>query len=250
MRPAFTRTSLKLTAALCAALAAPLHAQDMTDAQRAAFQAEVRAYLLQNPEVIIEAMSVLREREDAAEGAEDLALVAANKAALFDDAGSWVGGNPDGDITIVEFTDYRCGYCRKAFAEIEELIKSDGNIRFIVKEFPILGDASLNSAQFALAVLQLHGPDAYKSAHDGLITLRGEPDSATLSALAKDMGLDAAPILARMSGPEVAAQINANYALAQNMKISGTPTFVVGDQLLRGYLPLDQMQQVVAQERG
>lgn len=244
------RPALILPSALLALLAAPLQAQDMTETQRATFQAEVRAYLLENPEVIVEAMNVLRMRDEAAEGAEDLALVAANKDALLNDPASWVGGNPDGDITIVEFTDYRCGYCRKAFAEIEELIKSDGNIRFIVKEFPILGDASMISSQFALAVLQLHGPDAYKSAHDGLISLRGEPDSATLSALAQDIGLEAAPILARMSGPEVAAQINANYTLAEALKISGTPTFVVGDQLLRGYLPLEQMQQVVAQERG
>jgi protein-disulfide isomerase len=228
----------------------PAFAQDMSEAERAAFRAEVKAYLMENPEVIMEAIEVLQARQEAAEGAEDLALVQTHKDALFSDGASWVGGNPDGDVTIVEFTDYRCGYCRKAFTEIEELIKVDGNIRFVVKEFPILGDASVISARFAIAVLQLHGGDAYKRAHDGLITLRGEPDEATLTALAGELGLDAAPILARMAAPEVDAVIAANHALGDALRISGTPTFVVGSQMLRGYLPLEAMQEVVAAERG
>lgn len=238
-----------LSSALALSLT-PALAAEMSEEERAAFRAEVRAYLLDNPEVLMEALDVLQARQDAAKANQDLQFVADNKEALFNDANSWVGGNPDGDITIVEFTDYRCGYCRKAFAEIEELIKADGNIRFVVKEFPILGDASLISARFAIAVLQLHGGEAYKAAHDGLITLRGEPDEATLTALAGELGLDAAPILARMNAPEVEAVIAANHALGDAMQISGTPTFVVGSQMLRGYLPLDAMQEVVAEERG
>jgi protein-disulfide isomerase len=232
------------------AAAAPVLAQEMSDAEREALRAEVRAYLLENPEVIVEAMQILQDRQNEAAGAQDLALVQTHQEALFNDGMSWVGGNPDGDITIVEFTDYRCGYCRKAFTEIEELIKKDGNIRFIVKEFPILGEASILSARFAIAVLQLHGDDAYKAAHDGLITLRGEPDTATLTALAQDLGLDAPPILARMMAPEVEAVIAANHALGEAMRITGTPTFVVGRQMLRGYLPREAMEQVVAAERG
>ncbi len=232
------------------AFATPMWAEAMTEAERSAFREEVKAYLLENPEVIMEAMQVLQARQDAAKVDQDLALVAGNKDALMNDGVSWVGGNPNGDVTIVEFTDYRCGYCRKAFSEIEDLIKADGNIRFVVKEFPILGDASIISSRFAIAVLQLHGGDAYKRAHDGLITLRGEPDDATLSALATDLGLDPAPILARMSAPEVEAVIAANHALGDALQISGTPTFVVGDQMLRGYLPLEDMQNVVAGARS
>lgn len=244
------RPTLLATALATTLFNVPALADQMTDAERAAFRAEVKAYLLENPEVIVEAMTVLQSRQETAAAQQDGALVNANKAALFEDGNSWVGGNPDGDVTIVEFTDYRCGYCRKAFAEIEDLIKADGNIRFIVKEFPILGDASVISARFAIAVLQLHGAVAYKNAHDGLITLRGEPDDATLTALAGELGLDAAPILARMNAPEVDAVIAANHALGDAMQISGTPTFVVGGQLLRGYLPLEAMQKVVADERG
>lgn len=226
------------------------YAADMSDAERSAFRAEVRAYLLENPEVLIEAMTELQARKDAADIAKDQALLTTFKAELFNDPNSYVGGNPEGDITIVEFTDYRCTYCRKAFAEIEELIKSDGNIRFVVKEYPILGDASVISSRFAVAVLQLHGAEAYKAAHDGLIMLRGEPDAATLTRLAETLGLNAADILARMTAPEVDAVIAANADLGMRMTISGTPTFVVNGQILRGYVPLEQMKEIVAAERA
>ena len=222
---------------------------EMTEAERLAFRAEVRAYLLDNPEVMIEVMDVLQSREADAALARDTQVLVDNHDAIFNDAASWVGGNPEGDLTIVEFMDYRCGYCRKAFTEVEELVKADGNIRFVVKEFPILGEDSMVSARFAIAVLQLHGPEAYKKAHDGLITLRGSPDAATLGALAADLGLEPGPIIARMNADVVTAVIAANHAMADKLQITGTPTFVLGDQLLRGYVPLDQMEALVAAAR-
>jgi len=230
-------------------LSAPARAE-MTDEERLQFRAEVRAYLLENPDVIVEAMDVLQGREQAAEAQADKQVVQDQAAAIFNDPASWVGGNPDGDITIVEFVDYRCGYCRKAHDEVTELVKSDGNIRLVLKEFPILGEASLISSRFAIAVLQLHGADRYKAVHDTLIALRGEPDQATLSRVATDMGLDPAPILARMGADAVTDVIKANHALADVMKISGTPTFVVQTSMVRGYVPLDGMRGIVADERG
>ena len=223
---------------------------DMTDTERQAFRDEVKSYLLDNPEVLMEAMAVLQGKEEADAANRDLEMLAANKDLIFNDPASWVGGNPEGDITVVEFTDYRCGYCRKAHDEVAELVKSDGNIRFVVKEFPILGEESLVSSQFAIAVLQLHGADAYKSTHDALIALRGSPDEPTLTRLASDLGLDPAPVLARMKGPEVMAVIDANHALATTMEISGTPTFVIDQTMVRGYVPLDGMRQIVAGQRG
>ncbi len=242
-----------LSALLCSTLlAAPVLAGglgEMTEAERAAFREEVKAYLLANPEVIVEAMGVLQDREDSAAAARDLKTLADNHDAIYADAESWVGGNPDGDITVVEFMDYSCGYCRKAYSEVEELVKSDGNIRFVLKEFPILGDASVAASRFAIAVRQLHGDDAYKAAHDGLITLRGAPDEASLTRLAQDLKLDPAPILARMNSDEVTKVIAANHALANKLEISGTPTFVVDDTLVRGYVPLAGMRKIVAAER-
>lgn len=236
-----------LTSAMLMAIPA---AAEMTDAERQAFHAEMRAYLLANPEVIVEALDILQAREQADASLRDQQILAQKHDEIFNDKASWAGGNPDGDITIVEFTDYRCGYCRKAYTEIEELVKSDGNIRFVLKEFPILGEASVISSRFAIAVLQLHGPGAYKAAHDQLIALRGEPDTATLERLAGDLGLDATAITARMATDAVTDVIRANHALADTLNISGTPTFVVNGTMVRGYVPLDGMRQIVAEERS
>lgn len=245
-----TLAALLATAAFVATPALPEGLAAMSDAERAAFRAEVKAYLLENPDVIVEAMNVLQSREDEAAATRDQQLLADNKDFIFNDTNSWVGGNPDGDVTVVEFMDYRCGYCRKAYEEVEQLVKADGNIRFVLKEFPILGEESMTSSRFAIAVLQLHGPEAYKKAHDGLITLRGTPDAETLGRLAGDMGLNADAILIKMASEEVSQVIAANHALADVMQITGTPTFVIDDTLLRGYVPLDGMQQIVAGERG
>ncbi len=222
----------------------------MTEAEQSAFDARVRAYLLEHPEVLVEAMQILQDREQQAATAREAQVLAENQDALFHDPDSWVGGNPDGDITMVEFMDYRCTYCRKAYAEIEDLVKTDGNIRFVLKEFPILGDDSVASSRFAIAVRLIHGDDAYKKAHDALITLRGSPDVETLGRLATDLGLDPKPILDRMNADEVTAIIAANHAMANKLNVTGTPTFVLGGTVLRGYVPEDQMKQILADERA
>ena len=240
---------LAATALLTAGLALPAQAE-MTPEERAAFREEVRAYLLENPEVLIEAMDVLQQREEVAGLERDTQVIVANSARIFANPNDWVGGNPNGDITLVEFMDYRCGYCRKAYAEVEELINTDGNIRFVVKEFPILGEASMLSAQFAIALKQLHGDEAYGKAHDALMTLRGEPTVETLTRLAGDLGLEAQPILDRMNAPEVMAVIQDNYMLAEQMEITGTPAFILGDSVMRGYAPLDVMRDFVADVRA
>jgi len=239
--------------ALAIAFAAPVAAQDqptMTDAERQAFRAEVRAYLLENPEVLMEAIAVLDQRQAAAAATADTTLVQANADALFNDGYSWVGGNPDGDLTIVEFMDYRCSYCRRAFDEVNSLLETDGNIRFIVKEFPILGDQSLLGSQFAIAVKDVYGDDAYHGVHDALMQMNSDMTADTLGRLADTFGYDVAPIFERMQSPEVAAIITQNRALGQRMQITGTPTFIFGGQMVRGYVPLDQMTQLVAQIRG
>lgn len=222
---------------------------DMTPEEREAFRAEVRAYLVENPEVIIEAMTVLQTREDEMAVERDLQMLDDNRDAIYFSANDWVGGNPDGDITVVEFMDYRCGYCRKAYEEVEELVGSDGNIRFVLKEFPILGEQSLLSSQFAIAVRLLYGDDAYKAAHDALFLMRGDATAETLARLAADLGHDAAAVAAKMAAPEVADVIQANHDLAVTMEINGTPTFVIDRTMVRGYVPLDGMRQIVEGQR-
>ncbi|MCI2398068.1 DsbA family protein [Aliiroseovarius subalbicans] len=246
------RFGLALTVA-AGLLAAPLAASDLTgltDDERAAFRNEVRAYLLENPEVLMEAIEVLERRNAAEQVANDGALVAHNAEELFNDGFSHVTGNPDGDITMVEFVDYRCGYCRKAFPELKELIKTDGNIRVIYKEFPILGEESTLTSRFAISAQLLAGQEAYGQIHDAMMVMRGNATPETLVTLAGSLGLDGAAILDGMSNPRVDEIIGQNHLLAQRMQISGTPTFVMEDQLLRGYVPLDGMQQIVAELRA
>ena len=244
---------LAMTSLCIAALAAPAAALDlsaMNENERAAFRAEVRAYLMENPEVIIEAVNQMEARQADQQVQDDLSLVSTNAEAIFEDGYSWVGGNPDGDITVVEFLDYRCGYCRKAHDEVEALIKNDGNIRLIVKEFPILGEASDASSRFAVATKQVAGDAAYKLVHDAMITFGGDPSENALKRIATGLGLDGEAIVAQMASDEVTREITETRALAQRLNIRGTPTFVMGGQLVRGYVPLDSMQQIISDERG
>ncbi|MEX0304419.1 MAG: DsbA family protein [Leisingera sp.] len=250
MKP-FTRAATAAVTAL-ALLGAPAQAFDinaMSEAEREAFGNEVRAYILANPELILEAVDLLEQRQQQAEAARDDVLVADNLEELQNDGYSWVGGNPDGDITLVEFMDYRCGYCRRAAPEVAKLLESDGNIRLVIKEFPILGEASVLSSRFAVAAKHVAGDEAYKQVHDALIDFGSEPNEVALRRLADGLGLDAEAILAKMDSEEVTAELRQTRALAQRMAISGTPTFVLGNELLRGYLPADQMEIMVAEIR-
>jgi protein-disulfide isomerase len=205
----------------------------------------VRAYLLENPEVLMEAIAVLEQRQTEDQIAADRRKVATHADELFADADSWVGGNPEGDVTVVEFMDYRCSYCRRAHPEVNALISGDGNIRYIVKEFPILGDESVAAARFALAARAVAGDDAYSDVHDRLMTARGAMNEETFVRVADELGLDTDAILAEMASPEIDRILQENYALAQALEISGTPSFVFQTDLVRGYVPLDSMQGIV-----
>lgn len=238
---------------LACGIALPAMALDlskMTDEERSIFREEVRAYLMDNPEVIMEAVAVLEERQQQAQAQADLSLVSDNADAIFDDGYSYVGGNPEGDITLVEFLDYRCGFCKRAHGEVAKLLETDGNIRLIVKEFPILGEQSLLASRFAVATKQIAGPEAYKGLADALMTLDGDINLRNLRRLANTFGLDADAIESRMDSPEVTQEIADTRELARRLNITGTPTFVLQDELLRGYLPYDQMQALVDEKRG
>ena len=219
------------------------------DEDRTLLREEIRSYLLENPELLLEVMQLLEDREAAAQAVADKQLVSTLSEEIFQDGQSWEGGNAEGDITLVEFVDYRCGYCRRAHGEVAELIESDGDIRIIVKEFPILGQASLLSSRFAIAVRLEAGNDAYKRAHDALISMRPEPNDASLRNLASTLGLDADAVMTRMDDPQIIAELRANRALAEKLSIQGTPTFIIQDEVLRGYVPLAQMQEIVANQR-
>jgi protein-disulfide isomerase len=241
--------------ALVLALTAPtVQAQQQsspfTEGERAALHAEIRAYLLAHPELLLEVIQELEQRQQAETAKNDADLIAANATAIFDDGFSHVAGNPEGSLTIVEFLDYQCGYCRRAHPEIAELIASDGDIRLIVKEMPILGPGSELAARAALATLITAGPEAYAALHDRLMRLEGQVDDARLDALLAELGHDPAAIREGMDDPEVDRRLAATRALAETLAISGTPTFVLGDRMLRGYLPPEAMQALLAEVRA
>lgn len=241
----------------CAALAFGLchpavafDVEDMTDAERAAFRAEIRAYLLDNPEVLLEAFDVIEAREAATLAAIDAETLRENASEIFEDPDSWTGGNPDGDISVVEFLDYRCGYCRRAHPEVAELVSSDGGIRYIVKEFPILGEQSVLASRFAISVLRREGGEAYAETADRLMAFRGEFSRDALAALSDELGFDTASVLETMDSGEVGRIIAKNQELALRLSIKGTPSFVFESEMIRGYAPLDHMRQKVAELRA
>jgi len=241
-----------LTAAALAASTMPALAFDpanMNEAEKAAFGEAIREYLMANPDVLVESINVLEERRVADEAKNDKLLVETNKDAILNDGHSWIGGNPEGDITLVEFIDYRCGVCKRVHPDLEKMISADGNIRWILKEFPILTQESDLAARFAVAVQQEAGADAYKKAHDQLMEGRGPINLETLGALATELGVEKTAVLNRMNTEEVSAVLRQNHQLAEQMRIMGTPTFIIEGEMLRG-VPAEGLEGVIARLRG
>ncbi|SMF67235.1 Protein-disulfide isomerase [Tistlia consotensis] len=244
---------LMLAAALLAGslgLAAPAAAQQSTPAldpgQKAAIEGLIHDYLLAHPEVIVEAVQKLKERQQAADEARQQQAVKQNLAALRDDPKDPVLGNPDGDITVVEFFDYQCGYCKHVAPGLQQEVKADGRIRMVMKEFPILGPASIVGAKAALAAKR---QGKYQAFHWAMMQNKAPLDDKTIYAIAAGVGLDLDKLKADMADPAIEKQLSDNYDLAEKLDIRGTPAFVIGDQLVPGALPMEQFRQMVKQAR-
>ena len=246
-----TLSSLALAGALLAPMAAsadPLDLDAMSEADRTQFRAEVRAYLLDNPEVIFEAIQILEERRNLAATEADRELVTNNAEALFNDGFSWVGGNPDGDVTVVEFLDYRCGYCKRAHPEIQELLERDPNVRLIVKEFPILGPDSVRAGKIALAALELD-KSKYEAFNDELMNYQGNLTEQVAYRIAGELGYDIADLKELAGSSQIDDRLNRNYQVARALRLEGIPAFVVGTEVIRGYLPVEDMLAAVQEAR-
>ena len=252
LTPTMIAAPLTALALAISALSAPAQAQGkaaaMTDAQKQAVEQIVREYLTQNPEVVVDAIKVYRERQEKAEEARNQAALQTHRAKLFDDASTPIGGNPKGDVTIVEFFDYRCGYCKRAFPSVQELLKSDGNIRYVYKELPILGEQSMFASRAALAGFRAD-PKKYEAFRGAMMSAQGALTEERVLRLAKESGYDPAALKKGMAAPEVQAMISENYKLAENLGITGTPAFVIGDQLVPGAVSVDTMRELVAKAR-
>jgi len=243
---------MTLSAALLAGLPlSGLSAEEriLSTLEREQLRKEIREYLLDEPEVIMEAVRILEQRQVMEGAAKEKDLIAQYGDQIFNDGVSYVGGNPEGSITLVEFLDYRCGYCKRAHDEIAKLVDTDGDIKLIVKEFPILGPDSLLSARAAIATLNTQGGEAYKRMNDALMKFGGKINDKMLDRIASGANVDAAKMRAGMDDPKVDEIIAANRKLAQALDISGTPTFILPAKFIKGYLPYESMVEAVSLAR-
>jgi len=216
------------------------------DLPREAVEEIVREYLLREPEIIMQAIEELQRRREAQAAVEQRDRLAQAREALVGDARDPVLGNPDGDVTLVEFFDYRCGYCRIMAEPLQALLANDPDLRIVMKEFPILGPDSLLAARAALAAHQQGG---YEAMHWALLAAN-RIDEAVIRRLAEEQGLDVERLLADMQGEPVIEHIQDNILLAQGLNINGTPSFVIGETVLPGALPVDRLAGLVAEQRA
>lgn len=237
-------------ATLLALPAGPVSAgEELSAAQQERIEAVVREYILNNPEIVVESLRGYEVKHRQASEEDAKKAIAANRDALERNPTSPVAGNPQGDVTIVEFFDYRCGYCKKALPAVQELLKTDKNVRMVFKEFPILGPDSVIAARTALAVWKI-APAKYLPFHLALMESRGELSEGRVLEIAKKVGLDPEKLEAAKADPEIDAAIERNHELARTLQINGTPAFVAGGRLVPGALDATTLREMVGTARA
>ena len=246
----FLRMGLVLALPMILAMASKdLRAEhDATTQSQETLEENIHHYLLSHPEVIIEVLDILRaEREvGAAERANQ--TLADQHEAIFNDPTSPVGGNPDGDVTIVEFFDYFCGYCKRVIPVLVQAMDDDPGIRLVYKEFPILGPESVVAARIALAAHR-QAPEKYQGFHVAMMTSRPRLNEANALSLAGKFGFDIERLKADMKSPDIERILADNNALAEKLGIQGTPGFVIGDQIIPGAVDLQTLLELIAEAR-
>ncbi len=221
-------------------IAAPASAETL---DRAGVETIVREYLLKNPEILNEMIAELQKREASAATDKARSGIAANRDALLNDGFSAVAGNPQGDVTVVEFFDYRCGYCGKVRDELVTLLEQDKGVRLVLKEFPILSETSHEAAKAAMASLN-QGGEAYWRYHQALLAVDGL-DSAAIYDVAAEQGLDVARLKKDMTDPVLEERIRKTHDLAQAVGVDGTPAFIIGNQFAPGAISAAELKKMV-----
>jgi protein-disulfide isomerase len=226
---------------------APAPAEDMAGQMgSAALGKSIRAYLMANPEVLVEAMTELERKQDSQRDSVAQKAIQQNQAALLSDPASPSTGNPNGDVTIVEFSDYQCPYCKKAYGAVKAALAADGKIKLIYKDLPILGEASKIAAVAALASIKQGKHDAF---HDALMTNTAKLDSDLIFKIAGSVGIDVTELQKDMTDPAIKETIDRNMALAEKLGVRGTPAFVIGKQFVPGAVDAKALQQMIADAR-
>ena len=201
----------------------------------------------ENPGIVFEAAQLFEQQQQALQAQAAAQVLDTEKATLENDPNAPVLGNPDGDVTVVEFFDYNCPYCRQVKPEMEALLAADPNVRVVYREWPILGDGSVFAARAALAS---RNQGKYEEFHWAMMQLKERAEEASILRTAEDIGLDVAQLRRDMNGPEIEEHIQTSMRLAQSLGFSGTPSFVIGDSLAPGLIQADQMIELVDQARA
>ena len=236
---------MRVIIALCSLLALSSTLPQLAKAEldisdRAALDSIIKEFIQNNPEVVRDTLIALAAREETERKQAGLSRVR-------DDQGDPVMGNPDGAITLYEFSDYNCGYCKRVFTPLRQLIEEDGDIKLVIKEFPILSQSSLLAAQAAIAA---QAQDVFPAYHVAMMTSRGAVTMEGIMSAAGDAGADLDRLQKDMNSAEVALIIERTRAAAQQLDISGTPGLVIGRQVIPGAIDIDQMRQIIAEERA
>jgi protein-disulfide isomerase len=239
-------SSPRLIAGVCAVLliaAVPqsVRAQEFSKAQRGDIERIVHDYLVAHPEVLQEAMAELERRQTAAAVEKHKAAVKAHANALFNSPDQVTLGNPKGNVTFVEFFDYNCGYCKRAMSDMLTLLKTDSELKVVLKEFPVLGPGSVEAARVAVAV-RMQAPKKYLEFHTTLLGGRGHADGVRARAVAKEIGLDMGRLEKDMKSPEVQKTLQHDFKLAEALGLNGTPSYVIGDNVIVGAIGLQGLQ--------
>jgi len=242
---------MRLAALAFAALASwatalPGAADPLRPEQKDAVEQLIRNTIAEHPEIVIDALKAAQAKSDAETAANVSKAIAARHDQLFADPASPVGGNPKGDVTIVEFFDYRCPYCKEFEPSLEALLEKDRGIRIVYKEFPILGPASVYAAHVALAA---RAQGKYDEFHRAMMAVRGTIDEDVVRRTAIACGIDMKTLDGMIDAAEIDRIIKANFALAESLDIDGTPAFVVGDHVLPGVPDTGALQKLVAEIR-
>lgn len=234
--------------ALTTLVSAPLtvNAKDFNADEKTAIGVIIKDYLLKNPEIIQQAIEELQKRTAEDEQKKQRKLISENQELLTNPEYSYVTGNKDGDITVIEFFDYNCPYCRQALGDITKLMENDKNVKVIFKEFPILGDAS---KQASLAALSARKQGKYLEFHTAILKSKGRVNDESIMKIAKQVGLDTDKLKKDMASDEIKAQLKKNLEAGYKLGINGTPTFIFNDHLVPQVLPYDAMKEVIAKLR-
>jgi len=213
---------------------------------KAALGKSIRDYLLANPEVLVEAMQELERKQDSQRDSVAQKAIQEKQSELLRDPDSPVAGNPDGDVTIVEFSDYQCPYCKRAHAAVQSVVAADGKVKVVYKDLPILGEPSRIAAVAALAA---RSQGKHIALHNALMEYAGKIDRDKIMEIAASVGLDMAKLQQDMDDPKVKQIIERNMALGSALGVRGTPAFVVGNQFVPGAVDADALKQLIADAR-